>query len=143
MHLSLVLITFFFSPNAQWPPFFPLFLLSASYNPFVEFRIISNAKNLPTPQPGNVQLVYMTYEDVSRRLQVNLNASRSDIFTAEYPYKLCEFKPMFGVLFADVVEGFDFWGHVDNDAILGDVLSEDFLDPRFLYSLCNCLILLF
>ena len=85
----------------------------------------------------------MTYEDVSRRLQVNLNASRSDIFTAEYPYKLCEFKPMFGVLFADVVEGFDFWGHIDNDAILGDVLSEDFLDPRFLYSSCNCLILLF
>merc|ERR1719498_32729 len=39
---------------------------------------------------------------------------------------------MFGIIFDEIVKGFEFWGHVDNDMILSDLLSEEFIDPRLL-----------
>ena len=129
--ISIVLITFLFTHSSNLPPTLPLFLLSVSYNPSIEFRIITNVPNLPFPIPGNAQLVHMTYENIMQKLKIHLNVTRNDTFVAEYPYKMCEFKPMFGVLFAEIVEGFKFWGHIDNDLILSNLLSEDFVDPRF------------
>jgi hypothetical protein len=43
------------------------------------------------------------------------------------PYKICDYKPTFGVLFADYLKGYDFWGYCDLDAIYGD-LSIIFTD---------------
>ena len=131
--ISLVLITFFFSQSAQLPTTLPLFLLSVSYNPSIEFRIVSNVPRLNIPQPENLQLVYMSHEDIRQKLRSRLNVTRDDVFTASFPYKLCDFKPMFGIIFDEIVKGFEFWGHVDNDMILSDLLSEEFIDPRFEY----------
>jgi hypothetical protein len=39
------------------------------------------------------------------------------------PYKICDFRPAFGVLFADLIGEADFWGYGDNDMCLGDVAS--------------------
>jgi hypothetical protein len=36
-------------------------------------------------------------------------------------YKVCDFRPAFGVLFEDVIAGYDFWGHCDLDVIWGRV----------------------
>ena len=47
------------------------------------------------------------------------------------PYKLCDFKPTFGQTLAELLEGVDFWGHVDCDMVLGDLrafLTEEILD---------------
>ena len=129
--ISIVLITFLFTHPTQLPPTLPLFLFSVSYNPSIEFRIVSNVPNLPFPIPRNAKLVQSTYEEISQRLKTHLNVTMNDVFVAEYPYKICEFKPMFGVLFAEIVEGFAFWGHVDNDLILTNLISDDFIDPRF------------
>lgn len=47
--------------------------------------------------------------------------------------KLCDLKPMFGVVFEDLIEEYEFWGHVDCDMILGDLaefLSNDELSSH-------------
>lgn len=36
------------------------------------------------------------------------------------PYKLCDFRALYGYLLADWLEGYEFWGHCDNDLIFGD-----------------------
>jgi len=38
-------------------------------------------------------------------------------------YKICDYKPAFGVLFDDYLTDFDFWGHCDIDIIWGDIRS--------------------
>lgn len=37
--------------------------------------------------------------------------------------KMRDFKPMLGLLFEDVLADYAYWGHVDNDVLLGDVRS--------------------
>ena len=37
------------------------------------------------------------------------------------PYKVIDLKPMIGAIFPEVVGNYEFWGHVDNDLILGNV----------------------
>lgn len=45
-------------------------------------------------------------------------------------YKLCDYKPMYGVVFDDYLKEFDFWGHCDTDMIFGDIrqmITDDLL----------------
>lgn len=37
------------------------------------------------------------------------------------PYKVCDFKPTYGVLFKKYLKPYDFWGHIDLDIIWGDI----------------------
>lgn len=37
------------------------------------------------------------------------------------PYKLCDFKPAYGLLFSEVVSCYEFWGHGDIDIIYGNI----------------------
>src|SRR4051812_4996887 len=39
------------------------------------------------------------------------------------PYKLIDFKPAYGVIFAEDVAGFDWWGHCDMDLMFGQIRS--------------------
>jgi hypothetical protein len=45
----------------------------------------------------------------------------------ERPYKLCDFRPAFGEIFAEELRGYDFWGHTDLDVIFGRI--RDHLPP--------------
>jgi hypothetical protein len=56
----------------------------------------------------------------------------------DYPYKLCDFKPVHGFLFHDLLREYDFWGFADIDLIYGDVrgfLTNDILDN---YDVITC-----
>ena len=59
----------------------------------------------------------MTLEEIRTR------ASRHIGFKAvlNFPYKLCDYRPIFGLIFEDYLSGYDFWGHVDPDVIYGDL----------------------
>jgi hypothetical protein len=46
------------------------------------------------------------------------------------PYKVIDFKPLFAYLFPEQVSGYEWWGHMDNDLLLGDV--RRFLTPEIL-----------
>ncbi|RLB65728.1 MAG: hypothetical protein DRH08_07575 [Deltaproteobacteria bacterium] len=46
------------------------------------------------------------------------------------PYKLCDFKPAFGTIFAEYLNEYDFWGNADIDLIYGNIrrfLTEELL----------------
>ena len=45
-------------------------------------------------------------------------------------YKLCDFKPTFGTIFAEYLNEYDFWGNADIDLIYGNIrrfLTEELL----------------
>ncbi|HWH99303.1 MAG TPA: DUF6625 family protein, partial [Propionibacteriaceae bacterium] len=59
----------------------------------------------------------------ARRIQGSFDFAIS----LERPYKLCDFRPAFGEIFADELAGYDFWGHSDLDVIFGRI--RDHLPP--------------
>ena len=47
------------------------------------------------------------------------------------PYKCCDFKPIYGLIFKEYVSEYEYWGHCDFDLIFGDLQS--FFDRYDLY----------
>jgi hypothetical protein len=39
----------------------------------------------------------------------------------EGPYKLCDYKPMYGIIFEELLESYDFWGYCDCDLVFGKI----------------------
>jgi len=100
-----------------YPWYFPYYLHSCSYNPSIDFIIITDNDEIIPHKPQNVKIVRKSLEEVK------LCASEKMGFTVsmDYPYKLCEFKPAYGFLFPEITAGYDFWGYSDIDVIFGNV----------------------
>ncbi|WP_250933745.1 DUF6625 family protein [Aporhodopirellula aestuarii] len=110
---TLIILVCYFG---RLPSLFNVFLKSCGYNPSICWRIITDDRT-PYDFPSNVQPVYIEFGDVQKRFQRHFDFRIS----LNYPYKLCDFRPAFGLAFDDLVEGFDFWGHSDIDMINGDI----------------------
>jgi hypothetical protein len=110
---SIAIVTCFFG---NWPVWGSFFIRSCEENSTIDFFLISDC--IPQqPLATNVKLVR---SDLGRfnilateRIGVEVSLKRA--------YKLCDFKPTFGVLFAELLEGYDFWGYCDHDVIFGDI----------------------
>jgi hypothetical protein len=49
----------------------------------------------------------------------------------KFPYKLCDFKPAYGLIFSELIRGYHFWGHGDIDVIFGRIrnfITDDILN---------------
>ena len=111
----------------QYPWYLPYFIHSCSHNPSIDFFIITDNKHLISNRPKNVKIIYKTIEDIiniaSEKLGFQVNIA--------YPYKLCDFKPAYGFLFPEIIEGYDFWGHGDIDIVYGNIrgfMTNELLD---------------
>lgn len=108
------------------PEFFKVWLISAAHNPTVDFCIPCNAK-WSGELPQNVKLIPIEWEAICRRVK---NVCGEDIVLNE-PYKLCDYRPAYGEIFKDDIQGYDFWGHCDCDLVFGDIrkfLTDEILD---------------
>lgn len=112
----------------QVPWYLDLFLKSCVFNPHVDFFIAGDI-HLTGPLAPNIYLVPMTPGEfcarASQALGFEVNVSN--------PYKLCDLKPAYGVIFADLLRPYDFWGHCDADVIFGDIrgfMTDALLDAH-------------
>lgn len=100
----------------KFPNYFPLFLNSCRHNPTIDWLLVTDIAD-PYDYPQNVRVIPMTLQELRQRFQ-----SRFDFQIAlETPYKLCDYKPAYGYLFQEWLEGYDFWGHCDMDLLFGDL----------------------
>jgi hypothetical protein len=99
------------------PWYFDYFLHSCKFNTTVDFLIITDDRNYNKDLPPNVKFLYATIEEVNA-----LATEKLGFQTAIYsPYKLCDFKPAYGLLFVEYLKDYDFWGHGDIDVIYGNI----------------------
>jgi hypothetical protein len=109
---SIRLVVPYFGPR---PPYFPLVVRSMARNPDVDWLLLTEQ---PVPgAPPNVQVVGYDFENLAKRVQAHFDF---DVCLPD-PYKLCDFRPAFGEIFADELSGCDFWGHCDLDVIFGRI----------------------
>jgi hypothetical protein len=127
---SIALLTCFFG---QLPWYFDYFAESCRYNSTVDFFIISDDDKYIKPLPANVILIKKTLNEVSiivsQKLGFEVNIAQG--------YKMCDFKPAYGLIFSELLKGYDFWGHTDIDIIFGNIrefITDDLLNNYDLIS---------
>lgn len=109
----------------KFPNYFPLWLKSCSYNKTIDFLLFTDQifQNLP----DNVICIPMTLEEMRQRATSVLGFEAA----LSRPYKCCDYKPIYGLIFADYLSKYDYWGHCDVDLIFGDL--QFFFDKYKLY----------
>lgn len=108
------------------PWYFKLFSQSVEFNPTIDVFFITD-QNPPRYIPQNLKFFNLSLHNFN----VLATSKLGFPVTVESPYKLCDFKPAYGVLFEEMLIGYDFWAHGDCDVIFGNIrlfLSKDLLD---------------
>lgn len=109
-----------------WPVWFPAFLQSCKYNPSIHWLLFTDCE-IPAASYPNVRFIPSTLQTL------NTLASRKVGFdlTIEHPFKLCDLKPAYGLIFEDYLDAYDFWGHCDMDIVWGNIrafITDDILE---------------
>lgn len=100
----------------QFPEYFNIFLRSCATNTKYDWVIFTDDKT-EYKYPSNVRVIYLTFDELRVKFEEKLS---SDISLPK-PYKLCDFKPTYGYVLSEYVEGYEYWGHCDCDLIFGDL----------------------
>jgi len=119
---SIVFINFYLG---KFPWYFPFFIKSCVANPTIDFLIFTDA-HYEADLPRNVKIIPFTLEQFN---QLATNVLGFDVFVKNH-YKLCEFKPAFGLLFSNYLQNYDFWGVTDIDVVYGRI--RRFIDDTML-----------
>lgn len=128
----LVMMTAIFGMSPL-PPYFPMFLRSIQGSGADGIIIGGDIADLKGILPPNVEHIPMTWYGLHQLISKKLfHGTPLPDFQAAPPYKVNDVKPMFGFLFREYIQEYEFWAHVDNDLIFGDVagilnpLMDDF-----------------
>lgn len=100
----------------KYPGYFDLWLKTAGANRTIDFYIITDIKD-HLDYPPNVHVVDVCFNDLKQHIR-NLFDFEIRLKT---PYKLCDYKPAYGLIFQDLINKYDCWGYCDPDVIWGDI----------------------
>jgi hypothetical protein len=121
-----VLMTAIFGPAL--PPYFPFFLKSLE-NCGADVIIVgavggaeSGSTSMKWTLPSNVRHIPMKWTDLTDLVSTKVFAGNPmPKMEKAKVYKVVDLKPLFGFLFRDLITDYEFWGHIDNDMLLGNV----------------------
>lgn len=102
----------------ELPFWFPAFQLSCKYNPEITWIIFTDSpkqKDCPDNLIFKKLSLYEFCKIASAKIGTKINLSE------KFLYKICDFKPAFGLIYEDYIQGYDFWGHCDLDVVFGRV----------------------
>jgi len=118
------------------PSYAELFFRSCAENPTVNWLFITDQQLDERRLPRNVALKQMTFAAMKQSIDAVMGMQTA----LRTPYKLCDFKPAYGVIFAEEAKQFTFWGHCDMDLLFGDIrkfVTDDLLqryDKLFIHA---------
>ena len=123
----IIVVSYVFGEKAANARYLQMFLESARHSG-IDIAIVGFPKP-PFPLPPNVKHVNVTWDQLVDRVSKRLfDGDDLPNLRDAGPYKVIDFKPLFAHLFPEQVRGYDWWGHVDNDLVLGNVPT--FSDTR-------------
>lgn len=112
------------------PDYFEFWLYSCAQNPEFNWIFLTNKENIADRVwPNNVTAIPSSLADFSSRVQNTIDIQT----TIKRAYKICDFRPTFGVVFKELLAGYDFWGFCDIDLIWGKLshfITNNVLDDH-------------
>lgn len=121
----------------RFPNYFQLFLNSCADKKYVDFLIFTDDRTNYN-YPPNAKVYYTTLQKVEKRINALLELECQ----VEQAYKLCDFRPAYGLIFKNYLKEYAYWGYCDTDLIWGDL--DSYLEPVLekdydkLFYLCHC-----
>lgn len=100
----------------KWPFWMDFFLLGAEKNPQFDWLFHTDC-GIPDHAPGNVRFVETTFEDYQQKVRDTLHVD----YYPDRSYKLCDIKPMLGLIHQDEISNYDYWGFGDIDLVHGQI----------------------
>lgn len=100
----------------EFPSWFSYFLKSCGTNSKFDFMIFTD-QDINFKHPSNVIINKMTME----KFNVLLASKLKTEFKIDRPYKLCDFKAMYGHIYNDYLKGYHYWGFCDLDLVFGNI----------------------
>ena len=101
----------------KWPPYFREWLYTAQrmQEAGYSFLLVTDLE-IDYQLPVNVNVLKMELKTIKERISSLVGFECS----LNHPYKLCDYKPAYGLIFEEELKEFDFWGHCDLDILWGD-----------------------
>lgn len=98
------------------PKCFEIWLKSVERNPQFDFLIITDAeyaKSLPTNVKIKKYSLIRFKEDAEKILKTEISIEKA--------YRICDFRPMYGLIFKDDINKYEYWGYCDLDLVFGNL----------------------
>jgi hypothetical protein len=106
------------------PDYFNTFLKSIANKNF-DLLFFSDAEK-PDKLPANVYWHSSHLKTIRELIKTKIDTP----VTINFGYKLCDLRPAFGLIFADYISAYTFWGSIDLDVCMGNF--NKFLNKKFL-----------
>lgn len=108
------------------PDTMPVYLRTCGANLDFDWLIITD-DHTKYDYPANVHCSYTTFDEFVQRVQTHFDFP----IALKRPYKICDFRAAFGVIFAEELKNYRFWGHCDLDQYFGKIdhfITDEILD---------------
>lgn len=112
---TLLLIPYF----GKLPSYLNLFFKGCENNKWLDVLIITNDE-IPHSKPTNVSFYKSNLEKLSEEIAQKFNIINYHLTNS---YKLCDWRPAYGIIFSAYIENYDYWAYGDLDVIYGNMHS--------------------
>lgn len=112
---SIALIIPYFGEFPEWTP---LFFETIRRNPTIDFHFFTDCK-YDKSIPDNAIMHHLSFDKYVK----HANSFIDFDFAPPNAYKLCDLRPLFGLIHFDVIKDYDFYGWTDMDILFGDIRS--------------------
>lgn len=114
----------------KWPVFFREWAYTAGYleKQNIDFLLVTDL-DVEFELAPNIHIKKMSFEELKKKIQSCFDFE----IVLESPYKLCDYRPAYGIIFKNEIEGYSFWGHCDVDMFWGNVrkfITDDILEKH-------------
>ncbi len=124
--------------TGPWKPWINLYVESCRRNAGWDFLVFTD-QPAPAASAPNVRFLPFSLADFAQRVRTVLDFPGA----IAQGYKLCDYKPAYGLLFAEELRGYSHWGYCDEDIIWGCLdrfLPSTVLATHDLVTSCRCCI---
>lgn len=108
----------------KFPETIDIFFMGCRNNPEFNWMIFTDCEAKEVPE--NVTIIKTKLKDIKALAEKKVGMK----LNLEQPYKLCDYKVAYGLIFEDYLKEYDFWGYGDLDVIYGKL--SDFITDKFL-----------
>jgi len=101
----------------NYPEYIDLWLKSCEYNKNIDFYVVGDTE-LPR-NVENVHFISMSFSQFKAKTELKLGIP----IKLNYPFKCCDYKPLYGYILNEFIKEYDFWGYCDFDMVFGNIMS--------------------
>lgn len=117
MYSFCVILPYFINGTGHWPNFIDWYFASCRANETIDFHIFTDDHSLDKwDKEKNIFFHHMSFDEAAELVRDKLDGAK-----LPKPYKFCDYKQAYGVVFEEWVKEYDYWASCDCDLMFGNI----------------------